>query len=268
MQTISEALTEAARREPDLASYYEFHRTLLELQEKVKGEIAATLEMADEEALRARVLQGLPLISFAQLPIEAERFAKLVSTAAQLWVEYDPELAAQAVPDDPAECLALARQRFEEGQAREEHDREQGEITLAQVSVDLALKPYLEWAAEQVLPHLNQELWKRGYCPVCGGAPDFATLDKETGARHLLCSRCDSLWLYRRLGCHFCGTTDHTKLFYYPSEDGLYRLYVCQGCRRYLKTIDLRQAGRAILLPVERVTTVAMDAAARQAGYR
>jgi len=35
-----------------------------------------------------------------------------------------------------------------------------------------------------------------------------------------------------------------------------------------LKTIDLRQAGRAILLPVERVTTVAMDAAARQAGYR
>jgi len=267
-----------------LASYYELHRTLLELQEKVKGEIAATLGpalsiaevMADEEALQARVLQGLPLISFAQLPIEAKRFAKLVSTVAQLLVEYDSELAEQAVPDDPAECLALAQQRFEEGQARGEKGGKSEEITLAQISVDLALKPYLEWAAEQVLPHVDQpfdklrmqQRWKRSCCPVCGGAPDFATLDAEAGARYLVCSRCNSQWPYRRLGCPFCETTDHTKIVYYPSEDGVYRLYVCQECRRYLKTMDLRQVGRTVLLPVERVTTVAMDAAARQEGYR
>ena len=267
MQTISEVLTEAARREPDLAPYYELHRTLLELQEKAREEIAATLEMADEEALQARLLQGLPLLSFAQLPIEAERFAKLVSTVAQLLTDYDPELA-EPVPDGPAECLALARQRFEEGQMVGERSGEPEEATLTQASVDLALKPYLEWAAEQVLPYVDQQRWKRRYCPVCGGAPDFAFLDEEIGARHLLCSRCNSEWLYRRLGCPFCGTTDHTKLFYYPSEDGVYRLYVCQECQRYLKMIDLRQVGRQILLPVERVTTVAMDVAAQEEGYR
>jgi FdhE protein len=227
-----------------------------------------TLEMADEQALQARLLQGLPLLSFAQLPAEAERFAKLVSNVAQLLIGYDPELVGQTVPDSPAECLALARQRFEDGQATGSPEEEPGEVTLVQVSVDLALKPYLEWAAEQVLPHVDQQRWRRGYCPVCGGAPDFATLDAEVGTRHLLCSRCNSQWLYRRLGCPFCETTDHTKLVYYPSEDGVYRLYVCQECRRYLKTIDLRQVGRTVLLPVERVTTVAMDAAARQEGYR
>ncbi len=267
MQTVSEALAEAARQEPDLASYYEFHRALFQILDQARAEIAGTLEMADEEALRARLLQGLPLLSVAQLPVEGERFAKLVSTVAQLLTGYNPDLA-EPVPDSPAECLALAQQRFEEGQAGGEQGEAQGEATLAQMSVDLALKPYLEWAAEQMLPYVDQQRWRRGYCPVCGGAPDLASLAAEVGARHLLCSRCNSQWLYRRLGCPFCETTDHTKLIYYPSEDGVYRLYVCQECRRYLKTMDLRQVGRTVLLPVERVTTVAMDAAARQEGYR
>lgn len=267
-QLILQALEEAEVQNPELSAYYRFHRALFKVLDQIKGEISRTLGVAGGEALQARLLQGLPALSFVQLPLEAEQLAHLVSVVAQLLMDYDPELAGQMIPDSPAECLALARQRFEEGQAGKEYGGERGEITLAQVSADLALKPYLEWAAEQVLPHLNQELWRRGYCPVCGGAPDFAALDEETGARHLLCSRCDNLWLYRRLGCPFCGTTDHTKLFYYPSEDNVYRLYVCEACQRYLKAIDLREAGREVLLPVERVTTVAMDAAAWQKGYR
>jgi formate dehydrogenase maturation protein FdhE len=185
--------------------------------------------------------------------------------------EYDVnvvDVEESALPGTPAEWISLAQQRFEGGQAVGERGEETEEVTLARASVDQALKPYLEWAAEQVLSYVDPSIWKRGYCPVCGGAPDFATLGEEAGARHLLCSRCNSQWVYRRVGCPFCGTTDHTKLSYYPSEDGVYRLYVCHECRRYLKTIDLRETAQAFLLPVERITTVAMDAAARQEGYR
>lgn len=271
MQKESEALAEAARREPDLAPYYELHRTLLELQETARGGIATSLEMVDEEALRARMLQGLPLVSFAQLPIEVEHFARLAATIARVLTDYDVnvvDVEESTLPGTPAEWVALAQQRFEEGQAVQEQGEEPEEATLAQASVDRALKPYLEWAAEQVLPYVDPDIWKRGYCPVCGGAPDFATLGEEAGTRHLLCSRCNSQWMYRRVGCPFCGITDHTKISYYPSEDGVYRLYVCQGCRRYLKTIDLRETARTFRLPVERITTVAMDAAAHQEGYR
>ena len=267
-QSILRALEEAGTQNPHLSAYYEFHRTLVQILSKTGAEIRGTQEMVDEEVLQARLVQGVPLLSFAQLPLAGEPFAELISTVAQLLADYDPELAEQTVPDGPAECLALARHRFEEGQMVGERSGEPEEATLAEVSVDLALRPYLEWAAEQVLPYVDQKRWKRGYCPVCGGAPDFAFLDEEIGARHLLCSRCNSEWLYRRLGCPFCGTTDHTKLFYYPSEDGVYRLYVCQECQRYLKMIDLRKVSRVVLLPVERVTTVAMDAAAQQEGYK
>ena len=266
-QLILQALEEASNQDPDLSTFYTFHRALFRTLGQARTEISGALEIADKEARQARLLQGQPLLPFAQVPVEAERFAELVLDVARILSEYDPELAQQALPDGPAECLALARQRFEEGQAGGERDEPQSEATLAQASVGLALKPYLEWAAEQVLPYVDQERWKRGYCPVCGGAPDFATLDAEVGARHLVCSRCSSEWLYRRLGCPFCGTTDHAKLMYYPSEDGVYRLYVCQVCRRYLKTVDLREITRTVLLPVERITTVAMDLAARQEGF-
>jgi len=268
MQNVLEALTEAARQEPELAPYFEMHRTLFELQSEVRNEISATLELADETALQSRLQRGLPLIAFEQLPIKAGRFVALATRLAQVLTEYAVEVGEGTLPGDADAWLALARQRFDEGQWAEAHEAEPVDKTLAQTAADLALKPYLEWAAERVLLHVDQEHWKRGHCPVCGGEPDFAYLDSETGARHLVCSRCDSQWLYRRLKCPFCGTDDHEKLSYYPDEKGVYRLYVCQNCRRYLKAIDLRQVGRRILFPVERLKTLNMDLAARQEGYR
>jgi formate dehydrogenase maturation protein FdhE len=268
--TVSEALAQAAQHDLDLAPYYEFHRTLFDLQEKAKKEITATLELADQEALQTRVLQGLSAISFAQLPIEAERFAGLSAAIAQrLGDYYASEGMGGELPTDMAEWVSLARRRFEEGQANLEQGGKTATL-LAEIAVDQALRPYLAWAAEQVLPHLDQQQWLRSYCPVCGGSPDFAFLAEESGgARYLVCSRCNSQWLYRRLGCPFCDADDRASTVYYPSEDEVYRLYVCQACRRYLKTMDLRRTGGGLVrVEVERVTTVSMDAAARQEGYQ
>jgi FdhE protein len=267
---VMETLTEARTQNPELADFYEFHQEVFRLQHEAKAQISATLEMLDQEVLKARVRQGLPQLSFAQLPIEAGGFGRLATKIAQVLVQYDPELAARADDLEGIDWLSLAGRQFEQGMANEgeEETPEETGMELLERAVDLALQPYLEWAAEQVMPHINQEHWKRGYCPVCGGAPDFAALVGETGARHLLCSRCRSQWLYKRLGCPFCNNTDHTRLLYYPSEDKVYRLYVCQVCRRYLKAIDLRRATHRVILSVEPLLTVAMDLAAREQGYK
>jgi formate dehydrogenase maturation protein FdhE len=266
-QLTIQRLTEASAQDPDLSSFYAFHQSVFRLLNKAKASTTGTLEMVDKEALEARVLQGLPLVSFAQLPIEAGRFTDLARTVAQMVADYEPELEGQPVPADAAGWISLAERRFAEGQVGVEGPEEQATVSLAQVATDLALKPYLEWAAQRIMPHVNQEQWKRGYCPVCGGSPDLAFLEEESGARHLICSRCSSQWLYRRLGCPFCNTSDHTKISYCPSDDEIYRLYVCRVCQRYLKTVDLRKAGRRVLLEVERITTIDMDVAARQEGY-
>jgi formate dehydrogenase maturation protein FdhE len=266
-QAILDAFQEVADEDPDLSKYFEFYRTLYEALASAKAGISASLEMVDGEALQARLQEGLPMLSFGQLPLEEERFAELASEVAGLLEEHEPGLAGQAPCDDGASCLALARQRFEDMQARSSESEDAGEATLDEISVDLALNPYLEWAAEFVLPHVDQQRWRRKYCPVCGGPPDFSYLEQDAGARYLLCSRCSSSWLYRRLGCPFCGTSDHTKVSYYLGDDKAYRLYVCQACLRYLKTMDLRGLARQVQFPVERATTVAMDVAAHEAGY-
>jgi len=203
MSSVPEALAEAARREPDLASYYELHAKLFELQDKARGELAARLELADQPALQVRLLQGRSQLSFAQLPLEAGRFAKLSLAIAMALKEYyaPDRVVEQTLPANIAGWFSLAQRRFEDGCASPEKRDGRMELTLAEMTVDQALKPYLAWAAEQVLPHLDQRQWLRTYCPACGGLPDFAFLAKEAGDRYLVCSRCNSQWLYRRLGC-------------------------------------------------------------------
>jgi FdhE protein len=269
-QQAMEALDEARTQNPELADFYGFHQRVFRLQHQARAQIAATLEMLDQKILRARLRQGLPQLSFAQLPLEAEGFSWLATEIAQALVQYDPELAARTDALEEVDWLSLAERRFEQGMANESKEEvtEEAEMELVEVAIDLALQPYLGWAAQQVMPHVDQGSWKRGYCPVCGGAPDFAALVEETGARYLLCSRCRSQWLYKRLECPFCGNSDHTRLLYYPSEDEVYRLYVCQTCKHYLKAIDLRKATHKVVLAVEPLLTIAMDLAAQKQGYK
>jgi len=137
---------------------------------------------------------------------------------------------------------------------------------ITMLAAGLALMPYMHIVSELMMPHIDQSVWQRNYCPICGGKPSFAALDKETGARSLLCSRCSSVWRYNRIGCPFCENIDEQ--IYYLSEDGRYRLYVCDECKRYIKTIDLRMAGDEVCLPVENIITIAMDIAAQEKGYR
>lgn len=142
------------------------------------------------------------------------------------------------------------------------------DISLLQFLINQTLRPFLHRYAEAIAPWIDQEKWYQPYCPVCGGLPDFAVLRKPYGARWLLCSRCDFEWPYRRVSCPYCGCEDPEKYQYVPSEDQVYRLYLCDRCHHYLKTLDQREIMEERPLPVERVVTLPMDVAAHQAGYK
>ena len=107
----------------------------------------------------------------------------------------------------------------------------------------------------------------KNYCPVCGGKPDLAYLEEKEGARWLVCSICDTEWLFKRLECPYCSNNEQTKLAYYTDDAGVYRLYVCDECKKYIKTVDKRAYNRNIIFPVERVITLDIDNQARNEGY-
>jgi formate dehydrogenase maturation protein FdhE len=49
---------------------------------------------------------------------------------------------------------------------------------------------------------------------------------------------------------------------------GLYRLYVCEQCHKYIKAVDLRCSEPEVSLPLERIFTLDIDRQAEEKGYR
>jgi FdhE protein len=206
------------------------------------------------------------------LELDWVAFSELYEKVCRVAAQHRPDLASDfgrlrtLLKDNPESLRAVLEGYLENGrlESREEED----ETELLEFVLNHAMRPFLQAYADALGPLLKQELWQLGRCPICGGEPDLAFLDEESGARHLVCSRCDSQWVFPRVKCPFCNTSEPSDLSYFPSEDEKHRLYVCGNCKRYLKTIDLRKRRSHVLLLVERVTTVALDILARQEGYR
>ena len=265
------ALTEIREKHEELAELLDFYHDLYEVQFEAKALLPET-QTRDYLATQWRLEGGIPQLSFSQLVLDEDTFAGLVARIGDVLIRHNPAWESMLTERSAQDLLALAKQVFETwdtltsprpGIERADSDRATDEPQ--GMVVGFALAPYLQRASEVILPNLDLTLWSQSHCPVCGGRPNFALLEEERGARRLMCSRCNSLWPYARVGCPFCESTE--KQVYYPSEDGVYRLYVCPSCKDYLKTMDLRGVFREVHPVVERLLTVGMDLAARQEGY-
>jgi FdhE protein len=269
--TVLRALTEAREQHEELAELLDFYHDLFEVQFEAKA-VVPKPQVRDDLATRWRLEGGIPQLTFDQLDLEEESFAELVTRVGDVLCRHNPAWESMLSERSPREQVALAKEVYESWDTltspKPGIERSDSEASVDQpqgMAVGFALAPYLQRAAEAILPNLDLTLWSQSHCPVCGGRPNFALLEEERGARQLMCSRCNSLWPYARVGCAFCESKE--KQIYYPSEDGVYRLYVCPACNDYLKTMDLRGVFREVYPVVERFLTVGMDLAAKQEGY-
>ena len=71
----------------------------------------------------------------------------------------------------------------------------------------------------------------------------------------------------RTLTCPYCGNAERSRITSFATPDGLYRVYACDVCMRYLKAYDARRAPRPVMSVVDSVATLPLDAAAIQRGY-
>ena len=53
----------------------------------------------------------------------------------------------------------------------------------------------------------------------------------------------------------------------FATPDGTYRVTACQSCKRYLKTLDGRRAGRSAMPNVDAIATLPLDAVVMQRGF-
>lgn len=268
-------LQEWERREGELPRFVQFYRELLQIQGKTQSRILVTKPGFDEGLAGDRLSQGIPLLMFKDFSPDWHQVQELFEQVSA-WVG-----KGSKAPQGESErfrkigrdhsLLTKLTETWYLGHSLAEIAAAEGVDCNLLTSVTAAtLKPFLSAYTKLLLPEVGQELWRRRYCPICGGNPDFAYLDREKGARWLVCSRCDAEWLFLRLACPFCGTQNQSDLAYFTDdgESHLYRLYVCEKCHTYIKAIDLRHTSSDVLLPLERILTLNLDRQAQEKGYK
>lgn len=269
---IIEKLNMQEKEEGKLPLLFNFYRRLLQVQSEVKRQIDLPKPLLSREAINQRLEQGLPLVSFDNFTADWSLLRDTFGKVASVFAEF-PELFSEAPerlkePDADNFLTKEVVKAWLEGQKLpvtmvESTDNEK----LLPAIIQASLRPFLQNYARALISCVNQERWRRRYCPICGGNPDFAFLDKERGARWLSCSRCDAEWLFQRLECPYCGNQNQSTLAYFTDDKGMYRLYVCEKCKHYLKAMDLRPFEAEVLLPLERLYTLDLDAQAHKQGY-
>jgi formate dehydrogenase maturation protein FdhE len=275
-----QALAELKAEHPELAGAVDLQIELLRLQRRVRSRIPLPSLRIDGERLAALERSGRPLLRFEEIPLNWSdlRFLLRETTAALRRHESLDEaewrhveaLARQADALEPlvAAWFAAATDRRAGGPA---HGTTAGEPAAGDVErldhlLTLAMRPFLTRCAEAALAQADFRSWLRPYCPVCGGEPEFAAITPAAD-RLLLCGRCTAGWLFAPLTCPFCGNADRARITSFASRDGTYRIYACDECRRYLKAHDGRRARRPLMLAVDSIATLPLDAAAMQRGY-
>lgn len=264
-----EAQEKSQGKLPEILSFY---KAMLSLQEEIQAALPAVDLTVNAAAAQARRLAGEPLLTLEGIPVDWERLRRSYQGVQRLMDEFSglfKPLSEELRRLSPAQVFTpetLAA--WFQGENIILPVRVSAEEQAALSSIfSMAFKPFIAKVAAALQPYLNPEEWRRGYCPVCGGSPDFAYLSRDNGSRWVVCSRCDTEWLYQRLQCPHCDNQDPKKMFYFADEQAPYRLYVCEQCKRYLKAVDLRLVSGEPLLPLERLLTLDIDRQAVEKGY-
>ena len=256
-----EGLAAAKQTHAELKSLLEFYEALFKAQIAARNTLSPNVEVMAAAISHERLSAGKTQLTFEQLDVKTPEFVQLVHQLSRIIAQNELSWAATSQLTDSDTLYNMANLWFESG----EPIIVNGQSTARSLAVGFALSAYLQEAASVLIPLMDLDDWYRNVCPICGGKPGFAVISREDGSRSLFCPRCHSVWPYRRTTCPFCESDRN--VVYYASENQSYRLYVCEACKHYLKTIDLRRTDRDPVLPVERIITVGMDLAAQEKGY-
>jgi hypothetical protein len=243
----------------------------------------------DANIFQRHQLEGRPLLRFEQIPLDLTDLRLMVRQTADVLHRFDAldasefqlvhamgrgdqllEVAGQwyrGVAERVAERVAAAATApAAAGTAPPPPSSSEDVPEIVGHVLAMAMRPFLSRCAEVLQRRPELTGWVHAHCAMCGGEPDLSTLDPQ-GDRYLVCGRCLLLWRTDPIACPFCANGDRARITSFGTSDGMYRVYGCDACHRYLKAFDARRAGRPLMPVVDGVAMLPLDAAAMQRGY-
>jgi FdhE protein len=277
-EKIQHRINQAQKEFPQYTALLSFWDKILSIQEAFGERIRAGLGEKEDPLWKLKTAEGFSLVSWQEVPVDGRLMSELFGSLCQATRETNPKFR-QEIPRieewheeknrDFIEWTRLFLQ--EDGQPFTRKIRDYG------LDADMMIflffnswKPFLKFLALKMGSKVqtSQESWGKGYCPVCGAMPLLAIL-QEDGKRSGVCGACETAWSLPRLFCPYCENTQPETLRYFFQEDQEgFRLDVCEACRHYLKTLDLRKKGMSPVPVIDDLLTTHLDLWAQKKGYK
>jgi hypothetical protein len=268
-------------RHPELAGAVDMHIELLGLQRRIQGRVPLPPLDFDPNVFQRHQLEGRPVLRFEQIPLDLTDLRLMVRQTADVLHRFDAldaqEFQLVHTLGRGHQLLEVAGRWYRRAAARlaasgagvapalaVEPEPDIPEIVGHVLA--LAMRPFLSRCAEVLQRRPELATWTHAHCALCGGEPDLATLDAQ-GDRQLVCGRCLLQWRFGAVTCPFCLNADRARITSFGTSDGMYRVYGCDACHRYLKAFDARRATRPLMPVLDGVAMLPLDAAAMQRGY-
>jgi FdhE protein len=276
-QRMTYRLNQLRKERSELEEMLAFYDKVLAAQQQTQQQIAIPEIDLPEEQLRLKIEEGFPLLDRGDFRVDRDSSRELFQRICHLSMEENPVLAAagktllEAMDIGKLDLVELITAVLQNDTKAMEAVAKDLDVTIpvVQALTKLSLQPFLLASVQAVAQRAAIDDWHYGYCPVCGGSPAMAALVGEEGKKEALCSFCGHFWQLPRLICPFCGTDEQEDLRYFHGEgDDLYRVYVCEQCRGYLKVMDTREGGDVRTLAVDDVASGHLDLLAEEEGYQ
>lgn len=259
--------------QPELAQAIDLQIDLLQIQRRVQTRVPLPAMNLEAAHLDRMLAAGTPILTFDQVPVDWSDLRFLVRSTADAMRTHDaiePEdfKRVETLSRDPERLAPAIRDWYDNARpVPAGGGTVSSEVAGLEPLLLQAMRPFLTRCAEAVTSRTTFQGWIHGNCPLCGGEPDFSLIT-PAAERLLICSRCTVRWPFDQLACPFCLNANRSRITSFATRNGMYRLNGCDVCQRYLKAFDARNARRAVMLSVDSIATLPLDAAAAQKGYR
>lgn len=274
---MKERIAAIKKDRPNYQGILEFFEKLLLEQLKIKAAVDYRPLGISEDRMRLKTKEGFPILSKGDFSIDPHLAGRLFRSLCRIAKGENQKLkgevgkierAVRRKKIDLEICLVKAVGGEHDYLSRIAADTgiDQGVMNFL---LHTTIKPFVEVMASHLRDKVDENLWEKGCCPICGSQPLMGELRGEEGKRIWTCSFCGNQWKGRRLMCPFCENTDHRTLrYFYTEKEKAYRIDICDKCKRYIKTVDSRQLSEEIFLPVEDIGTLHLDILAANKGFK
>ena len=247
-----------------------FEKIFIE-RERIKEKLDCPENCFDDAGIALRVNEGFPLIIeemfFPHLDILEEYFnvlTGLISLNNDSGVAFIKSTMQKNNTGFKTIVKALLGENAQERMAPFQQEK-----NLLIFIIRECLKPVLEVYKDQLKDKIDVLKMFQGTCPICGGFPFLAHLRGEEGKRYLFCSDCFMEWSFERIKCPFCENNEQGSMGYFsPENESQYNVTFCKKCKRYVKTIDSRNASGQMVPEIENLATLHLDVIAQKEGLK